>query len=295
MIKLTQEGLVYFNPIQQLTIRLSREESTQLLKITEFPEDTPPEIVHLEISNQCNLNCKYCYIGKKKGKELNCFQWQKIIKELANNGVFQLTFGGGEPTMREDLLELARYVKSCGLTLCMTTNGINLTNFLKDELKIFDQINVSWHNQKEFEEALCWLKICEVKRGINFTLSKDYFDDLFYIIKMAEKYDAEILFLTYKPVNKDYKNQIKPEIVYRVAKETYEFTNKSVAVDGLTCKSCLAGKRFCDIDSLGNVLLCSFLREPIGNLLKENFADIWSRRNKNPKCPYLEGGEKNEN
>jgi len=145
---------------------------------------------------------------------------------------------------------------------------------------------VSWHGQKWFEQALAYLGACRVRRGINFCLSKFYEKDLELVKLIAKKQEAEILFLTYKPVNNDPNNQLSPARVLKIAQQTSK-EGIEVAVDGMTCQTCLASKRFCDIDSLGNVMVCSFIRQPIGNLIKENFKTIWAKRNRVIICPYL--------
>jgi MoaA/NifB/PqqE/SkfB family radical SAM enzyme len=60
-----------------------------------------------------------------------------------------------------------------------------------------------------------------------------------------------------------------------------------VAIDGLTCKICLAGKRFADLDSEGNLMICSFIREPVGNLLYNLFESIWNISKREITCLYL--------
>ena len=57
----------------------------------------------------CNLKCLHCYAaGQPQAvvRELDAAQWKKIIDRLRSAGVPQLTFTGGEPTMRPDLVEL---------------------------------------------------------------------------------------------------------------------------------------------------------------------------------------------
>ena len=63
-------------------------------------------------------------------------------------------------------------------------------------------------------------------------------------------------------------------------------------MDGLTCAGelpdyCMQKRRFCDVDSLGNVMPCSFIREPLGNLLEKSFAEIWKSRGDQVACPFV--------
>ena len=57
------------------------------------------------------------------GQELTTDELKLILEDLASHGVFQVTFGGGEPTLRDDLKELALHTRRLGFNLCMTTNG----------------------------------------------------------------------------------------------------------------------------------------------------------------------------
>jgi len=291
--KLTPEGLVLYLSKIHTTIRFNEEETKQVVKgLKQLPKDYPgPEIVHLEIANRCNLKCKYCYVGEKKGEELTTEQWKQIIKKLDTSGVFQITFGGGEPTLRDDLIELASYTKELGLNLTMTSNGILIPYFKKKELRLFDQINISYHKAnasplKVLRRALKHLQRRKVRRGINYCLSAQYLADVDKVVEVAKECDAEILFLVYKPVVDDWANQVPPEGVMRVAKAQAN-AGVRISVDGASCNTCVGAKRFMDIDHKGDVYPCSFIRESIGNLLYERLEDIWGRRKKELECPYL--------
>ena len=295
-IKITPEGMVLYLTKKHTTVRLETPEEIKQVfpdfdsKADIFPKDYPsPEIVHLEISDQCNLKCPYCYVGEKSAQEIDTAAWKNIIDKLNRANVFQVTFGGGEPTMRDDLIELAQYAKSVGLNVAMTTNGINLPAYSPEELDVFDQINVSYHHtagKKVFDIALMWLEYCDIGRGINYCLSKEYASDLDYIVKTAEKYHAELLVLTYKPVIGNDDNQIPPEEVLKTMKDV-KSKGINIYVDGLTCQTCLGSKRFCDVSSVGDIYPCSFIRESQGNLLKTPFDVIWKSRKKEVTCPYL--------
>lgn len=291
--KLTPEGMSIYVPEKHTTIRLESLEEIEKytkLKLKKLPEDYPsPEIVHCEISDRCNLSCPYCYVGKKEARELSTGQWIQIIRKLADAGVFQITFGGGEPTMRDDLIPLASYAREAGLNVCMTSNGINIPKYSQQQLRFFNQVNISFHLSAGlgvFQDALDHLKKNGIKRGINFCLSKEYEPHLGTVLAAASVFEASLLVLTYKPVIGDIENQIPPEEVMKTMSQI-SASNFDIFVDGLTCQKCMGSKRFCDISSIGDVYPCSFIREPQGNLLTEEFDDIWKKRVKEVKCPYL--------
>lgn len=288
------DGLIVYKPDTPLTIRFNREETNKLLedRVDYSKYDNHCEVAHLEISSKCNMHCSYCYVGKKDKKDLTTKQWCDIINNLANAGIFQVSFGGGEPTLRTDLFELAKEVQENGMNLAMTTNGVSLIRLDGNKLKkYFKQINVSWHGNAEiFEEALMFLQDHEIPRGINYTYSRSYAWHNGMVKYLAKEYDAELLYLVYKPVIKDKKNQIKASDVYKVAKISSDEGIRT-AVDGPCVDICLAKKKFIDVDCGGNVLPCSFIRKPIGNLLEKDFKEIWKHRGQQEECPYVKIGK----
>ena len=77
----------------------------------------------------CPLHCKGCYAAKQSGmiikKELSTEDWKTIIDKCRTADIPQLTFTGGEPTQRKDLVELIWHAKWHITRL--NTNGLNLT------------------------------------------------------------------------------------------------------------------------------------------------------------------------
>jgi len=285
---------VAYEPRTATTLRFDRQETAKLLK-KDLPFDgldEPCEIVHLEISNRCNLTCRYCYVGAKAGKELSTEKWERILNDLACYGVFQVTFGGGEPTLRDDLKALALHARRRGLNLCMTTNGKRLCEIGPDILCLFNQVNVSYHGDEELLwKALEHLEKCGVLRGVNFLALCCYMARLSFVALASYVFSVELLLLTAKGVD----DALPPGQVMAEAKKLHQQGSK-VAVDGLTCSSglpdyCMQKRRFCDVDSLGNVLPCSFVRKPIGNLLERSFAEIWMSRGEQVPCPFVGGRE----
>jgi radical SAM protein with 4Fe4S-binding SPASM domain len=96
-----------------------------------------PVLAHLSVTRACNMGCRYCSVrGMHDGKgELSTEQWKTIIRKLNEWGVFQIGLTGGEPTLRGDIVELARYTESLGSTFNLTTNGWFLDEDLVVRLK----------------------------------------------------------------------------------------------------------------------------------------------------------------
>jgi len=98
-----------------------------------FEDITLPPFMHtLHITRRCNLRCKMCwqwgnarYFTEKNallGEELSTNEWKDIIDKLAHYKP-NIILTGGEPLLREDLLEIVAHVKRRGLTCEVQTNG----------------------------------------------------------------------------------------------------------------------------------------------------------------------------
>ena len=83
----------------------------------------------------CNQKCMHCYAANQEyseTKELTTEEWKKVIDICRKNCIPQLTFTGGEPTIREDLVELVDYAK--WFVTRLNTNGVLLTKELCQKL-----------------------------------------------------------------------------------------------------------------------------------------------------------------
>ncbi len=96
-----------------------------------------PELVSWEITNQCNLRCNYCSNDDNfcnSSFPLSTEDCKKIIDILYKAEVFRINIEGGEPFLRNDLLEIIGYLNEKGYIPKITTNGTLITRELAKEL-----------------------------------------------------------------------------------------------------------------------------------------------------------------
>ncbi|MBP5730333.1 MAG: radical SAM protein [Clostridia bacterium] len=149
----------------------------------------------------CNQKCVHCYAAGQPGAdeaELSTEEWKQIIDKCRAIGVPQVTFTGGEPTMREDLFELIEYAK--WFITRLNTNGVKLTPEYCAGLKkaSLDSLQITFyscdeqvHNKLVGAEAFRATAAGidnALAAGINLsvntplcTLNKDYVDTLKYL------------------------------------------------------------------------------------------------------------------
>jgi radical SAM protein with 4Fe4S-binding SPASM domain len=96
-----------------------------------------PFLVVWNYTNACNLKCKHCYqhADKPSPDELTTEERVEIIDQLDENNVSALAFSGGEPLMRKDFFEVARYAHDKGMYVSIATNGTLLTAEVLNRLK----------------------------------------------------------------------------------------------------------------------------------------------------------------
>lgn len=78
------------------------------------------------ITRACQLKCYYCFADarKKDPDELDTAGAKRVIENLADHGVFYLSYIGGEPLMRKDIFELIDYSTDLGIYTGIHTNGL---------------------------------------------------------------------------------------------------------------------------------------------------------------------------
>jgi 7,8-dihydro-6-hydroxymethylpterin dimethyltransferase len=94
--------------------------------------DHHPNMVFLDVTNRCNMNCPICIATiRGMGFDFNppMEYFEKIFAELGSwpaPPVVQLF--GGEPTVRDDLLEIVQIARKHGLRPHVVTNGVKLAD-----------------------------------------------------------------------------------------------------------------------------------------------------------------------
>src|SRR5256885_15833605 len=89
-----------------------------------------PLAVLAELTHRCPLQCPYCSNPielDRGGSELTTEEWKKVLTELAEIGVLQIHFSGGEPTARKDLVELVQHASDVGLYSNLITSAVLLS------------------------------------------------------------------------------------------------------------------------------------------------------------------------
>ena len=101
------------------------EEYTKKKKGITLPTSKPVHI-YWDITYKCPLKCAHCYAKPQRhlDKELTTSEVKKVIDYLSNNDIKLITLTGGEPLVREDLIDILKYANEQNLHVSLITTGI---------------------------------------------------------------------------------------------------------------------------------------------------------------------------
>jgi radical SAM protein with 4Fe4S-binding SPASM domain len=264
-------------------------------------------------NNRCMFCYARCNEGKGDRSEISPGQVKYIIrifKERAKIPFFSFT--GGEPLIRKDLEQMIRYAVKQGLRVNLITNATLVTpkrarSLFRAGLRTA-QVSVESHDEHihdrlsgvpgSYRKTLYGIKLLQ-KAGIavqtNTTLNsinetgieklpaflKQHAIQRFSMnlfIPAGRGLDHHELFFPYSRVGavieKVRKEAVKNNLIFYWYSPIPHCYYNPIA-RGLGNKSCAAMDGLISVSPKGDVLPCSSYSEPMGNMLKEDFEDIW--------------------
>ncbi|MCD6196550.1 MAG: GTP 3',8-cyclase MoaA [Staphylothermus sp.] len=112
----------------------------------------PVDQMRISVTLRCNHSCIFCHregINGMEHRELTADDWGFVAKVSVKNDIKYYKLTGGEPLIRNDIVEIVHNIRKAGGTVSITTNGSLLSIYARRlaEEKI-DHINVSLHSLK---------------------------------------------------------------------------------------------------------------------------------------------------
>ena len=177
-------------------------------------------ILEIDFKRNCNLHCKFCYEDtlhdKTTDQLLSKAEIFKLIDSAKNLGVFHFQLMGGEPLVRNDIIDIMQHIVEQGIAVCITTNGVLLGKYLNEFKKLnktglFLPIQISLHgvSPETYHETtgnpantfsivlknLAALKTKRIPFSIKYVVTNKNWKDLPLLFKIAEKYGAKTITL----------------------------------------------------------------------------------------------------
>ena len=308
------------------------EAEVGLLSLSDYaPEMTAPHRMDLMVSAMekdggwhCNQKCLHCYAaGQPMGEtpELSTEQWKTALALLRKANIPQVTFTGGEPTLRSDLVELVQ--AAAWFVTRLNTNGRLLTPELCAGLyeASLDSVQVTLysaegniHNQlvgtNGFNDTVQGIRHA-VEAGLIVSvntplcsLNTHYAETLRFAHSLGVRYatcsglipsgsacgqESRATALTPEQLTDvlrqavDTAEELGMELDFTSPGWLDEETLRSLGLNLIpSCGACLSNMA---VTPDGKVVPCqSWLSdEPLGDLLHDDWADIWN----SPRCAAI--------
>ncbi|MBS3946899.1 MAG: putative heme d1 biosynthesis radical SAM protein NirJ1 [Dethiobacter sp.] len=163
-------------------------------------------VVVWNVTRTCNLKCIHCYMesdATRYENELTTAEGKRFIDDLAEFRVPVILFSGGEPLLRADFFELARYAVARGLRVTISTNGTLLDRETARDIKKigvgYVGISIDSIGEKNdefrkvrgaFDKALAGIRNClEIGQrvGLRFTINRHNYAEMENIFRLIEE------------------------------------------------------------------------------------------------------------
>ena len=159
-----------------------------------------------KLTYNCNLRCKMCPFWKRTSKDSSTEKEKAILRRVYDSGACGIAFEGGEPLLRNDLVEILAFSRSLPLHTSLVTNGTLLESRI-DEIASYVNgvVYVSLDGMEKTHDAIRGVRGCFKKavRGIvaarakasvtiNTTIMAENIHEIEDLVKLAKDLDVKI-------------------------------------------------------------------------------------------------------
>lgn len=148
-----------FHPQEGMKYRIEFDAQNEPHAVNGWPARAlTPELVDVKVTDYCEMDCAYCYQGStRKGRHADMRQVEALLKALSENRVFEIAFGGGEPTSHPDFVEILKLTRELGMVPNFTTRNVDFIvkhpELFKDPNRIVGAVAISIDSVDEMRTA----------------------------------------------------------------------------------------------------------------------------------------------
>ena len=278
------------------------EEYSLLARLSDITvERNIPFNVMFELTHRCNTRCKHCYQHhpRRADGELTTEEWYRVMDDLAAAGTLYLTLTGGEPLLRKDFFDIARYARKKRFALKIYTNGTLVTPTVAERIASLRPFTVEisvYGSNAETHDGMTQVKgsFDRVLRAVRLLvglgqrvilkcpLATSSFGQYEDIMQMAQQLGAEYRFdPTIAPMNDGNmcptNLRIGTDELMKLYDDERVFKKKGLPSMGADdrVKMCDAGRNSMAINPWGEVYPCVQMLVPCGNVREKSVLEIW--------------------
>lgn len=278
-----------------------------------------PDLLQIELTYSCNLNCPFCYNAKRESTN-DIPKIDRLVNRIAEFDIPHVYLIGGEPTVL-GVENLNKYIDKLSekSSVVLVTNGYERMEHLSNKLAY---IGVSLHgyNMKTHEQTnnvkgsynrtldnIRYYKSLGIRVRCVIVLTGINYKDIDKLIIRCILAGADEIFidryeeggigaknsdkLSLKPSNRQFREALTKIINVRnmslINKDNIAFgtaipfcIDRRLFDEGLL-STCGAGLDFCAITPDGELRICNQSERSFGNIFEKDIDEIWNNRNLN--------------
>ncbi len=272
----------------------------------EFVLTESPIYINWNYTNQCNFNCIHCYSRGRDERELSPSEYLYIANVLSKSNVFHVNLGGGEPTLRNDILEVSKILSSNNIKVSLSSNGWCLNKSSLEALKKagIDTIVLSLDHSipKKHDKFRGFdgsfnkiIEVIKTAQSLGFVvklstvITKLNFEVLEDIIKLSVSEGCNGIDLKrFKPIGNGHRIKKQLELDDKMEESLYSdiikwkkrYSNKvnliygDKFIEGID-SGCPCGKTSLALFPNGDISPCVYNKSIIGNIMRNDLSTIW--------------------
>ena len=176
-----------------------------------------PLCLYLEITSKCPLGCAHCYKPEAtEKKNLSYEDYESIILQAHNMGVFEIRLCGNEPVLSRYFVEICNLIKKLKMHLSINTSGrLNDTqiesllavepDFVVVSLDAIAEVHDEIRHKGDFDTSYRILKLLkekDVETRINCVLSRKTMPHIETLVETASTIPCGISFIPLRTMGK---------------------------------------------------------------------------------------------
>jgi len=273
-----------------------------------------PYRLDLAVTYRCNCNCAHCYNARPRSyPEMDTASWKEVIRIAWNLGIPHIIFTGGEATLRDDLPELIAFAQEQGQITGLLTNGRRLSDqeYIQTLINAgLDHVQITLESAEEsVHDAMvrspgAWKETVSgirnsVAAGLYLMTNTTLLTENKHTILPTIDFLAELGVPTVgmnsliysgkgRKVGSGLHEEELPELLeqVRAAIDTHgqrlvwytptQYCHFDPVQMELGVKSCTAARYNMCVEPDGAVIPCQSFYSSLGNILKQEWEDIWN-------------------
>ncbi len=289
---------------------LTEENSGRQGLIKEVKADPSLRVVFIELTKECNLRCKHCYVpdGSGSAKRMNRSQMTfaevcGLISQIDELGVMELQLTGGEPFILPYILGVIKEAQNRLIPCSIFTNGTLMTEDIfryisENNHGLIFYISLDGHqkthnafrrSQGAFQKTVGAIERllqmdCDVR--INTSIGRHNISEMRQFIEFVKnKFGVLHRLVTVEPIGRaNAEITISAEEfadLLRESQNTFEFLDSHDSIADWSTPACGIGSSMLFIDAYGDVSFCPTLTQRenpeflAGSVAHSSLKDIW--------------------